>query len=39
MRASWRVIGWLPLILLTACVASHPGNTRPGLYAPRWIDS
>jgi peptidoglycan hydrolase-like protein with peptidoglycan-binding domain len=25
MRQSWRVIGWLPLVLLTACVASQTG--------------
>jgi hypothetical protein len=24
MRQPWRVIGWLPLLLLTACVASQP---------------
>jgi peptidoglycan hydrolase-like protein with peptidoglycan-binding domain len=24
MRSSWGVIGWLPLLLLTACVASYP---------------
>jgi peptidoglycan hydrolase-like protein with peptidoglycan-binding domain len=23
MRPSWRAIGWLPLVLLTACVASQ----------------
>jgi peptidoglycan hydrolase-like protein with peptidoglycan-binding domain len=28
MRQPWRVIGWLPLVLLTACVASHPEAPR-----------
>jgi hypothetical protein len=28
MRQPWRVIGWLPLVLLTACVASHPEVPR-----------
>jgi peptidoglycan hydrolase-like protein with peptidoglycan-binding domain len=23
MRPSWGIIGWIPLLLLTACVASH----------------
>jgi peptidoglycan hydrolase-like protein with peptidoglycan-binding domain len=26
MRAVRSVIGWMPLLLLTACVASHPGE-------------
>ena len=30
MRPSRAVIGWLPLMLLTACVASHTGE-RPAL--------
>jgi hypothetical protein len=34
MRASWRVIGWLPLLLLTACVASHPGEHQAGTVRP-----
>jgi peptidoglycan hydrolase-like protein with peptidoglycan-binding domain len=25
MRQSWGVIGWLPVLRLTACVASQPG--------------
>jgi hypothetical protein len=28
------VIGWLPLVLLTACVASHPGERRAGTERP-----
>jgi peptidoglycan hydrolase-like protein with peptidoglycan-binding domain len=34
MRASWRVIGWLPLVLLTACVASPPGAPQAGPERP-----
>jgi peptidoglycan hydrolase-like protein with peptidoglycan-binding domain len=34
MRASWCVIGWLPLVLLTACVASHPGPRQTGTIQP-----
>jgi peptidoglycan hydrolase-like protein with peptidoglycan-binding domain len=34
MRASWCVIGWLPLVLLTACVASHPGEHQAGTVRP-----
>src|SRR5262245_44282728 len=34
MRASWGDIGWLPLVLLTACVASHPGNHQTGTVRP-----
>jgi murein L,D-transpeptidase YcbB/YkuD len=28
MRPSWGVIGWLPLVLLTACVASHTADRQ-----------
>jgi peptidoglycan hydrolase-like protein with peptidoglycan-binding domain len=28
MRRPWGAIGWLPLLLLTACVASHPEAPR-----------
>ena len=31
MRCSRGIIGWLPLVLLTACVASHPGTVRPAI--------
>jgi peptidoglycan hydrolase-like protein with peptidoglycan-binding domain len=31
MRRSRGIIGWLPLVLLTACVASHPGTVRPAV--------
>jgi peptidoglycan hydrolase-like protein with peptidoglycan-binding domain len=34
MRQSWRVIGWLPVVLLTACVASHPGERHVGTVRP-----
>ena len=34
MRPSWSVIGWLPLVLLTACVASHPGEHQAGTVRP-----
>jgi peptidoglycan hydrolase-like protein with peptidoglycan-binding domain len=34
VRASWRVIGWLPLVLLTACVASHLGENQAGTVRP-----
>jgi hypothetical protein len=34
MRAFWRVISWLPLLLLTACVASHPGGHQAGTVRP-----
>jgi peptidoglycan hydrolase-like protein with peptidoglycan-binding domain len=30
MRPSWTVIGWLPLLLLTGCVASHT-EKRPAV--------
>jgi len=29
MRRSRGIIGWLPLLLLTACVESHPSASRP----------
>jgi peptidoglycan hydrolase-like protein with peptidoglycan-binding domain len=29
MRQPWGVIGWLPLLLLTACVASQTGESTP----------
>jgi peptidoglycan hydrolase-like protein with peptidoglycan-binding domain len=31
MRPSRGVISWLPLVLLTACVASPPGTVRPAV--------
>jgi peptidoglycan hydrolase-like protein with peptidoglycan-binding domain len=34
MRPSRSVIGWLPLVLLTACVASHPGGHQAGTERP-----
>jgi peptidoglycan hydrolase-like protein with peptidoglycan-binding domain len=34
MRHSRGVIGWLPLILLTACVASYPGGQQAGTVPP-----
>ena len=34
MRCSRGVMGWLPLILLTACVASHPGPRQTGTIQP-----
>jgi carboxyl-terminal processing protease len=34
MRCSRGVIGWLPLVLLTACVASHPGEHQAGTIRP-----
>jgi peptidoglycan hydrolase-like protein with peptidoglycan-binding domain len=37
MRQSWSVIGWLPLLLLTACVASQtdgPTAVRSAALAP-----
>jgi hypothetical protein len=34
MRPSWAMIGWLPLVLLTACVASHPGEHHAGTIQP-----
>jgi len=29
MRPSWSVMGWLPLVLLTSCIASHTGERPP----------
>jgi peptidoglycan hydrolase-like protein with peptidoglycan-binding domain len=34
MRPSRGIIGWLPLVLLTACVASHPGLHQTGTIQP-----
>jgi peptidoglycan hydrolase-like protein with peptidoglycan-binding domain len=34
MRRPWSVIVWLPLVLLTACVASHPGEQQAGTVRP-----
>jgi murein L,D-transpeptidase YcbB/YkuD len=34
MRPSWSAISWLPLVLLTACVASHPGQHHAGSEHP-----
>jgi hypothetical protein len=34
MKPSWGVIGWLPLMLLTACVASHTGEHQAGTVRP-----
>ena len=34
MRLSWGVIGWLALVLLTTCVASHPGEHQAGTVRP-----
>jgi hypothetical protein len=34
MRPSRSVIGWLPLVLLTACVASHTGERQAGTVRP-----
>jgi peptidoglycan hydrolase-like protein with peptidoglycan-binding domain len=34
MRWPWRVIVWLPLVLLTACVASHPREQQAGTVRP-----
>jgi hypothetical protein len=34
MRPSWSVIGWLPLVLLTACVSSPPGARQTGPERP-----
>ena len=34
MRRSQGFIGWLPLVLLTACVASHPGEHQAGTVRP-----
>jgi murein L,D-transpeptidase YcbB/YkuD len=34
MRPFWGAIGWLPLVLLTACVASHIGDRQAGTVRP-----
>jgi murein L,D-transpeptidase YcbB/YkuD len=34
MRPSWGVIGWLPLVLLAACVASQPADRQAGPERP-----
>jgi peptidoglycan hydrolase-like protein with peptidoglycan-binding domain len=34
MRLPQSVIGWLPLVLLTACVASHPTERPSGTVRP-----
>jgi murein L,D-transpeptidase YcbB/YkuD len=34
MRRSRSVLGWLPLVLLTACVTSHPGTHPAGTIQP-----
>jgi peptidoglycan hydrolase-like protein with peptidoglycan-binding domain len=34
MRPSRGVISWLPLVLLTACVASYPGTYQAGTVRP-----
>jgi murein L,D-transpeptidase YcbB/YkuD len=34
MRRSRSVISWLPLVLLTACIASHPGAHQCGTIQP-----
>jgi peptidoglycan hydrolase-like protein with peptidoglycan-binding domain len=34
MRRARGVIGWLPLVLRTACVASHPGDYPAGTIQP-----
>ena len=34
MRHSRGVIGWIPLVLLTACVAPHPGEHQAGTVRP-----
>jgi hypothetical protein len=34
MRRSRSIIGWLPLVLLTACVASYPGGPPAGTVCP-----
>jgi peptidoglycan hydrolase-like protein with peptidoglycan-binding domain len=34
MRRSRSVISWLPLVLLTACVASHPGPRQTETIQP-----
>ena len=34
MRPSWGAIGWLPLVLLTSCVASHTADGQAGPESP-----
>jgi murein L,D-transpeptidase YcbB/YkuD len=34
MRPFRAVIGWLPLVLLTTCIASHPGEDQAGAVRP-----
>jgi peptidoglycan hydrolase-like protein with peptidoglycan-binding domain len=34
MRLPWRATVWMPLLLLTACVASHPGERQAGTVRP-----
>jgi len=34
MRPYWGVIVWLPLVLLTACIASHTGDLQAGAERP-----
>jgi peptidoglycan hydrolase-like protein with peptidoglycan-binding domain len=34
MRCVRDVVGWLPLLLLTACVASHSGGPQAGTIRP-----
>jgi peptidoglycan hydrolase-like protein with peptidoglycan-binding domain len=34
MKRSQGVLWWLPLVLLTACVASHPGTHQAGTGRP-----
>jgi peptidoglycan hydrolase-like protein with peptidoglycan-binding domain len=34
MRPAWGVIGWLPLVLLTACVASNPREHQTATLRP-----
>jgi hypothetical protein len=31
MQRFWRMIAGLPFVLLTACVASHPGGSQAGM--------
>jgi peptidoglycan hydrolase-like protein with peptidoglycan-binding domain len=34
MRPFWGALVWLPWVLLTACVASHPGEHQAGTVRP-----
>jgi hypothetical protein len=34
MRWPWRATVWMPLLLLTACVASHTGGHQAGTVRP-----